>query len=285
MVVLGAEQRGLAGTAPRGPELGFTRTASRRFHARRSGSFSTTPGSACWASTTTRCCSRPRAAFWTRARSSAPSTRRTTPTGFRDLDRVASLPGLGATRRGRASRASPRACWPTRTWSWPADAPTPGPLSLTVGMLTMDEEPSVARMIAAIRAHAPDAQILVRGQLGQGRDADHRRATRREGAQTASAPRARSGDGALDVRGGQAERRARLPGLRFHLPSGGHPAIRGILESGVDVVNAARTRRRPRAMPLAELRRQPQLCLDGRGSWTAPRWRICTAACAATVRA
>ncbi len=38
--------------------------------------------------------------------------------------------------------------------------PRPGPLDITVGMLTMDEEPSVARMIDEIHRHMPDAKIL-----------------------------------------------------------------------------------------------------------------------------
>ncbi len=39
--------------------------------------------------------------------------------------------------------------------------PRPGPLSLTIGMLTMDEEPSVARMIDEVRKYAPAAKILL----------------------------------------------------------------------------------------------------------------------------
>ncbi|HEV8247608.1 MAG TPA: methyltransferase domain-containing protein, partial [Polyangiaceae bacterium] len=39
--------------------------------------------------------------------------------------------------------------------------PKTGPLSLSVGMLTMDEEESIAKMIEEIRRYAPDAELLI----------------------------------------------------------------------------------------------------------------------------
>jgi SAM-dependent methyltransferase len=129
--------------------------------------------------------------------------------------------------------------------------PKPGPLSLTVGMLTMDEEPSCARMIEAIRKYAPDAKILcvdsslrdrtpvIAAELGA-------RVVRQ------LPPRGHGPAMELLMREAAAESDALIYlDCDFTYPPELIPRLRAILEDGVDVVNAARTRTRPSAMPLA----------------------------------
>ncbi len=129
--------------------------------------------------------------------------------------------------------------------------PKPGPLSLTVGMLTMDEEPSIARMIDEIRAVAPDARILCV-------DSSMRDATpviaAEKGARVLRQLPPRGHGPAMELllyeAAAQSDALVYLD-CDFTYPPAVIPALRRILEEGADVVNAARTRTRPAAMPLA----------------------------------
>lgn len=129
--------------------------------------------------------------------------------------------------------------------------PRSGALSLTIGMLTMDEEPSVARMIEQVRKYAPDAQLLLVDSSLKDRT-----------------PLIAESMGARVIR--QLPPRGHGPAMErlmyeaaqqsdaliyldcdFTYPPPVIVDIRRILETGVDVVNAARVRTRPAAMPLA----------------------------------
>ena len=128
--------------------------------------------------------------------------------------------------------------------------PEPGPLALTVGMLTMDEEPSVARMIAAIREHAPDAKILCVDSSLRDRTPF---IAEELGARVLRQlpPRGHGPAMELLMREASAESAALVYlDCDFTYPPAVIPQIRAILEQGVDVVNAARIRERPAAMPL-----------------------------------
>ncbi len=124
-------------------------------------------------------------------------------------------------------------------------------LSLTVGMLSMDEEESMAKMIAEIRRVAPDAKILCV-------DSSMRDKT----------PEIAASLGARVLR--QVPPRGHGPAMEhlmysaaadselliyldcdFTYPVDNIPIVRRIVEEeGVDVVNCARTRTRPAAMPV-----------------------------------
>jgi SAM-dependent methyltransferase len=123
-------------------------------------------------------------------------------------------------------------------------------LSLTVGMLTMDEEESVARMIDAIRAQAPDAELLVV-------DSSLRDQTpviaERMGARVLRQLPPRGHGPAMELLMYEAAKQSEsliYLDCDFTYPPEDIPKIRGILESGADVVNAARIRQKPEAMPL-----------------------------------
>lgn len=129
--------------------------------------------------------------------------------------------------------------------------PAPGPLSLTVGMLTMDEEPSIARMIDEIRTAVPDAQILCVDSSVRDRTPI---IAAEKGARVLRQLPPRGHGPAMELL--MYEAAAQSDALvyldcDFTYPPAAIPAIRRILEGGADVVNAARTRRRPQAMPLA----------------------------------
>ncbi len=128
--------------------------------------------------------------------------------------------------------------------------PAKGPLSLTVGMLTMDEEPSVAKMIAAIREHAPDAGILVVDSSRHDRTPEIATAL---GATVLRQLPPRGHGPAMELLMREASLRSDALiylDCDFTYPPAVIPKIRAILEAGVDVVNAARVRERPAAMPL-----------------------------------
>ncbi len=129
--------------------------------------------------------------------------------------------------------------------------PTPGPLSLTVGMLTMDEEPSVERMIGEIRRYAPDAQLLCVDSSVKDRTPQ---IAERLGARVLRQLPPRGHGPAMELLMYEAARQSDALiylDCDFTYPAEYIPALRAILESGADVVNAARTRTRPEAMPLA----------------------------------
>jgi hypothetical protein len=121
-------------------------------------------------------------------------------------------------------------------------------LSLTVGMISMNEAAAVGGMIDSIRKHAPEAEILL---VDSSKD------------ETANIAESR---GARVIR--QVPPRGYGPAMTRLLYSattdviitadcdGTYPADRilelhGLVEDGVDLVNATRTHHRPEAMPLA----------------------------------
>ncbi|HEY3500180.1 MAG TPA: methyltransferase domain-containing protein [Polyangiaceae bacterium] len=128
--------------------------------------------------------------------------------------------------------------------------PAPGPVSLTVGMLTMDEEPSVARMMEAIRKHAPDAKILCVDSSLRDRTPF---IAEELGARVLRQLPPRGHGPAMELlmreAAGESDALVYLD-CDFTYPPEVIPQIRAILEQGVDVVNAARIRTRPAAMPL-----------------------------------
>ena len=129
-------------------------------------------------------------------------------------------------------------------------APKPGPLTLTVGMLTMNEEESIARMMDEIRRVAPDAKILCVDSSTK--DQTHVIAERM-GARVLRQLPPRGHGPAMELLMYEAAKESDALiylDCDFTYPPDMIPTIRRILESGVDVVNAARTRTRPKAMPL-----------------------------------
>jgi hypothetical protein len=125
-----------------------------------------------------------------------------------------------------------------------------GPLSLTVGMLTMDEEESIERMIGEIRAVAPDAQLLI---VDSSMKDQTPFIAERMGARVLRQLPPRGHGPAMELL--MYEAAARTDALiyldcDFTYPPTTIPTIRRILEDGADVVNASRTRKRPDAMPL-----------------------------------
>jgi SAM-dependent methyltransferase len=127
--------------------------------------------------------------------------------------------------------------------------PTQRRLSLTVGMLTMDEEDSVARMIDEVRLHAPDAEILC-VDSSRDRTPDLARA---KGARVLRQFPPRGHGPAMELLMYQAALRTDALiylDCDFTYPPRYLPVVRELLEAGADVVNCARTRSRPSAMPL-----------------------------------
>jgi protein-L-isoaspartate O-methyltransferase len=126
----------------------------------------------------------------------------------------------------------------------------PGPLSLTVGMLTMDEEESIERMMTEIKAAAPDAKILV---IDSSMKDQTPVIAERMGARVIRQLPPRGHGPAMEVLMYEAAKQSDALiylDCDFTYPPALIPNIRKILESGVDVVNASRTRKRPDAMPL-----------------------------------
>lgn len=129
-------------------------------------------------------------------------------------------------------------------------SPKPGPLSLTVGMLTMDEEESIARMMDEIRRVAPDAKILC---VDSSMKDQTPVIAERMGARVLRQLPPRGHGPAMELLMYEAAKQSDsliYLDCDFTYPPDIIPQIRRILESGVDVVNAARTRKRPQAMPL-----------------------------------
>ena len=123
-------------------------------------------------------------------------------------------------------------------------------LSLTVGMLTMDEEESIERMIHEIRNVAPDAKILCVDSSTKDKTAD---IARRLGARVLRQVPPRGHGPAMELLlYSAAEQSDALIYLDcdFTYPTSNIPVLRRLLEQeAVDVVNSARTRTRPKAMP------------------------------------
>jgi 2-polyprenyl-3-methyl-5-hydroxy-6-metoxy-1,4-benzoquinol methylase len=145
------------------------------------------------------------------------------------------LPGLFAFQNVILARKPPRA----RT------------MSLTVGMLTMDEEESVAAMIGEIRKVAPDAKILCVDSSTKDRTAEIAQSL---GARVLRQVPPRGHGPAMELlmysAAAQSEMLIYLD-CDFTYPADNIPAIRRMIEhEGVDLVNCARTRTKPEAMPL-----------------------------------
>jgi 2-polyprenyl-3-methyl-5-hydroxy-6-metoxy-1,4-benzoquinol methylase len=129
--------------------------------------------------------------------------------------------------------------------------PRPRSLSLTVGMLTMNEEESVAAMIGEIRRVAPDAQILCVDSSTRDRTPDIARSL---GARVLRQVPPRGHGPAMELLMYSAAAQSELLiylDCDFTYPADAIPLVRRLIEEeGMDVVNCARTRSRPAAMPV-----------------------------------
>lgn len=128
-------------------------------------------------------------------------------------------------------------------------APKKGPLSLTVGMLTLNETESVERMIDDIRAVAPDAKLLL---VDSSSDATPELA-RAKGARVVRQLPPRGHGPAMErlMYEAASESDALIYiDCDFTYPTNMIPRLRQLLEEGADVVNASRTARYPKAMPV-----------------------------------
>ncbi len=128
--------------------------------------------------------------------------------------------------------------------------PTRRKLSLTVGMLTMDEAQSVTRMIEHIRRYAPDADILCVDSSTQD---DTPAIARRLGVRVLRQIPPRGHGPAMELLMYTAAAQSELLiylDCDFTYPPNYLPTVRRLIEKdGFDVVNCARTRQRPHAMP------------------------------------
>ena len=126
----------------------------------------------------------------------------------------------------------------------------PRPLRLTVGMLTMNEEASIAPMIEAVRAQAPDAELVVVDSSTKDRTAE---IARELGARVLRQIPASGHGPAMELLmyAAAAESDALIYlDCDFTYPPRMIPELRRLLEEDcVDVVNCARTRDKPAAMP------------------------------------
>jgi len=128
--------------------------------------------------------------------------------------------------------------------------PRPRRMRLTVGMLTMNEEESIAAMIAEIRRVAPDADILC-VDSSTDRTPDIARGL---GARVLRQMPPRGHGPAMELLMYSAAAESDLLiylDCDFTYPAENIPVIRKLVEEeGFDVVNCARTRTRPAAMPV-----------------------------------
>jgi hypothetical protein len=130
-------------------------------------------------------------------------------------------------------------------------APRPGPLTLSIGMLTMDEAENIAWMMDAIARVAPDARVLcVDSSM---RDDTPRIAERLGATVFRQVPPRGHGPAMERLMYAAAETSDALIYLDCDrtYPTEMVPRLRALLESGIDVVNTARVRERPIAMPFA----------------------------------
>jgi len=129
--------------------------------------------------------------------------------------------------------------------------PRPRKLSLTVGMLSMNEEESVAAMIGEIRRVAPDAKILCVDSSTRDRTPE---IARELGARVLRQVPPRGHGPAMELLMNTAAAESDLLiylDCDFTYPAAMIPVLRKLVEDeGVDVVNCARTRTRPAAMPV-----------------------------------
>jgi glycosyltransferase involved in cell wall biosynthesis len=128
--------------------------------------------------------------------------------------------------------------------------PRPRKLSLTVGMLTMNEEESVEAMIAEIRRFAPDARILCVDSSTDRTPAIAERLGARVLRQIPPRGHGPAMELLMYTAAAQSDALVYLD-CDFTYPAETIPVLRRILEEeAVDVINCARTRARPPAMPL-----------------------------------
>jgi glycosyltransferase involved in cell wall biosynthesis len=124
-------------------------------------------------------------------------------------------------------------------------------MSLTVGMLTMDEEESIEKMIGEIRRVAPDAKILCVDSSTKDRTPE---IARRLGARVLRQVPPRGHGPAMELLMYSAAKESDMLiylDCDFTYPADMIPILRRLVEEeGADVVNCARTRTRPAAMPV-----------------------------------
>jgi 2-polyprenyl-3-methyl-5-hydroxy-6-metoxy-1,4-benzoquinol methylase len=124
-------------------------------------------------------------------------------------------------------------------------------MSVTVGMLTMDEEESVEKMIGEIRRVAPDAKLLCVDSSMKDKTPE---IARRLGAKVLRQVPPRGHGPAMELLMYSAAKQSDMLiylDCDFTYPVEMIPTIRRLIEEeGVDVVNCARTRTRPSAMPV-----------------------------------
>jgi hypothetical protein len=128
-------------------------------------------------------------------------------------------------------------------------APVPKKMTFTIGMLSMNEEESVEKMIEDIRAVAPDAKILL---VDSSRDRTPEIAERL-GARVVRQLPPRGHGPAMERLMYEASKESDALiylDCDFTYPSSYIPRIRELLEAGADVVNATRTHHYPKAMPV-----------------------------------
>ncbi|WP_437960787.1 methyltransferase domain-containing protein [Sorangium sp. So ce119] len=129
--------------------------------------------------------------------------------------------------------------------------PRPRRMRLTVGMLTMDEEESVGAMIGEIRRVAPDAEILCVDSSTRDRTPEIAAGL---GARVLRQVPPRGHGPAMELLMYSAAARSELLiylDCDFTYPAENIPVLRRLVEEeGADVVNCARTRTRPAAMPV-----------------------------------
>jgi 2-polyprenyl-3-methyl-5-hydroxy-6-metoxy-1,4-benzoquinol methylase len=129
--------------------------------------------------------------------------------------------------------------------------PKPKKLRLTVGMLTMNEEESVAAMIAEIRKVAPDADILC---VDSSTKDETPAIAARLGARVLRQVPPRGHGPAMELlmyTAAQQSDALIYLDCDFTYPAEYIPVVRRLLEDeAVDVVNCARTRTKPHAMPV-----------------------------------
>jgi SAM-dependent methyltransferase len=128
--------------------------------------------------------------------------------------------------------------------------PLPAPLTLTVGMLTLNEVESIERMINDIRAVVPDAKILV---IDSSSDQTPELARAMGARVIRQLPPQGHGPAMERLMYEAAQETEALIYLDcdFTYPTNMIPFIRQLLEDGADVVNGSRTARYPKAMPFA----------------------------------
>jgi glycosyltransferase involved in cell wall biosynthesis len=127
--------------------------------------------------------------------------------------------------------------------------PRAGKLSLTVGMLTLNEMEAIEPMIDEIRAIVPDAKILV---IDSSSDETPTRAIAK-GARVVRQLPPRGHGPAMERLMYEASKDSDALiylDCDFTYPVGTIKRIRELLESGVDVVNTSRTHRYPKEMPV-----------------------------------